>query len=132
MLSRSTACPHSPLSLAASREHAGASEGMAPAKSRTDTNGQQIAGQRAGVGGTTASGESPTKKEALQTGLLVDLFRRILGRQRRLATYAANATGVDHVDQVSHMLNAWYVSNGFLHELLQIKRWQLAGQKQCT
>jgi len=30
MLSRSTACPRSRLSVAASREHAGASEGMAP------------------------------------------------------------------------------------------------------
>jgi len=74
----------------------------------------------------TQQKRSPAKRASC--GLL---YNRFFDR-RRLTTYAANATGVDHVDQVSHMLNAWHMPNRFLHELLQIKGWQLAGQKQRT
>jgi hypothetical protein len=48
----------------------------------------------------------------------------------RLAAYAANATGVYDVDHVSNVLDARDVPNRFLHELLEVKRRQLAGQNE--
>ena len=72
------------------------------------------------------------KKEALKTGLLGTRIKLFGLRLLQLATNAANTTGTHHVDQVANMLNAGHMPYGFLNELLQVERRQLAGQYQCA
>jgi hypothetical protein len=48
----------------------------------------------------------------------------------QLATDAADAVGTHDVDQVANVLNAGHMPDGFLNELLKVKRRQLAGEDQ--
>jgi 4-hydroxyphenylpyruvate dioxygenase-like putative hemolysin len=74
------------------------------------------------LGGTNQQKKKPRK----QGFFFMSLAESVIGR--RLAPYAADAAGAYHVDHVADVLNARHMPNRFLHELLQVKRRQLARQ----